>query len=161
MLKLYKLDDRPPRYWETWENQDGSHTVHWGVLGETGQSRSIDSSAPDSATKRIRAEVDGTMARGYRPVDLDDHSILLIEYAVDGFGTDEDLDKRHKLQARMDDTLGWTGLGHCDGGSSGSGTMEACCFVVDFELARSVIEADLKGTEFADYTRIYDERART
>ena len=27
MLKLYKLDDRPPRYWETWENEDGSHTV--------------------------------------------------------------------------------------------------------------------------------------
>ena len=45
------------------------------------------------------------------------------------------------------------------GGSIGSGTMEVCCFVVDFELAKTVIEADLKDTEFADFTRIYDEEA--
>lgn len=55
--------------------------------------------------------------------------------------------------------LGWTGLGHCDGGSIGSGTMEVCCFVVDFEIGRKVIAADLKGTKFDDYTRIFDEGA--
>src|SRR5262249_42675093 len=54
--------------------------------------------------------------------------------------------------------LGWTGLGNCDGGSIGSGTMEVCCFVVDFKIARRVIEDDLKNTKFADYSRIYDER---
>jgi hypothetical protein len=57
----------------------------------------------------------------------------------------------------MSETLGWTGLGHCDGGSIGSGTMEVCCFVVDFELAKQVVEKDLADTEFADYTRIYNE----
>jgi len=57
----------------------------------------------------------------------------------------------------MNETLGWTGLGNCDGGNIGSGTMEVCCFVVDFELAKKVIEIDLKNTEFADYTRIYNE----
>ncbi len=59
----------------------------------------------------------------------------------------------------MNETLGWSGLGHCDGGSIGSGTMEVCCFVVDFDIAKSVIEADLKSTEFDDYSRIYDEGA--
>ncbi|HYX51974.1 MAG TPA: hypothetical protein VE783_00880 [Candidatus Limnocylindrales bacterium] len=39
----------------------------------------------------------------------------------------------------------------------GSGTMEVCCFVVDFEGAKAVIEADLAGTNFSNYTRIYDE----
>ena len=53
----------------------------------------------------------------------------------------------------MDETLGWTGLGHCDGGSIGSDTMEVCCLVVDFDTAAKAIEADLRGTEFADYTR--------
>jgi hypothetical protein len=72
-------------------------------------------------------------------------------------GCGEDVEKRHRLQERMDETLGWTGLGHCDGGSIGSGTMEVCCYVVDFEIAKKVIENDLKGTEFEDYTRIYDE----
>jgi len=35
--------------------------------------------------------------------------------------------------------------------------MEVCYFVVDFEVAKAVIEADLKGTEFENHTRIYDE----
>ena len=72
-------------------------------------------------------------------------------------GTPKDLDKRHALQSRMDETLGWTGLGQCDCGSIGSGTMEVCCFVVDFETAKSVIERDLQDSEFSDYTRIFDE----
>ena len=72
------------------------------------------------------------------------------------------IEKEHcaqALQDRMDEKLGWTGLGMCDGGSIGSGTMEVCNFVVDFALAKSVIEQDLAGTEFANYTRIYDEDA--
>jgi hypothetical protein len=74
-------------------------------------------------------------------------------------GTAEDVEKRTRLQEKMDDVLGWTGLGHCDGGSIGSGTMEVCCYVIDFEVAKSVIEENLKDTEFANYTRIFDENA--
>ncbi len=74
-------------------------------------------------------------------------------------GTTEDLNKRHKLEERMNERLGWTGLGECDGGSIGSGTMEVCNYVIDFDIAKKVIEDDLKGTIFSDYTRIYDEGA--
>ena len=45
-----------------------------------------------------------------------------------------------------------------DGGSSGSGTMEVCCMVVDFEIARQAIQKDLAETEFSDYSRIYQEQ---
>jgi hypothetical protein len=69
-------------------------------------------------------------------------------------GTHDDLEKRHALQQRMDDTLGWTGLGHCDGGSIGSGTMEVAMLVVDVDLAKRTIAADLKGAPFQGYTRI-------
>jgi len=93
------------------------------------------------------------------PVDPEDHFTLLIEYADDGMGSGEDVDKRHRLEDRMNETLGWTGLGACDGGSIGSGTMEVCNYVVDSELAQKVIAADLKDTEFSNYTRIYDENA--
>lgn len=82
-----------------------------------------------------------------------------IEYAVDGMGTGEDVEKRHRLVERMNETLGWTGLGACDGGSIGSGTMDVCNFVVDFETAKAVIAKDLEGTEFANFTRIYGENA--
>ncbi|HRI03168.1 MAG TPA: hypothetical protein PLL77_05460 [Pyrinomonadaceae bacterium] len=157
MLKLYKFTDDAKRYWETWDNDNGSHTVHWGVLGEKGESKVVQKSFFSKPEKVIQAEIDGLLAEGYAPIDEDEQIILLIEYVVDGFGTPEDLDKRHSLEDRMNEVLGWTGLGMCDGGSIGSGTMEVCCFVVDFEIAKKVIAADLEGSEFADYSRIYDE----
>ena len=55
----------------------------------------------------------------------------------------------------MNEVLGWVGLGQCEGGNIGYGRMEVCCRVVDFELARRIIEADLVGSSFADYTRIF------
>ena len=32
-------------------------------------------------------------------------------------------------------------------------------YVVDFDIAKQMITADLKGTKFGDYSRIYDEKA--
>lgn len=156
MLKLYKFADGTKSYWETWEH-DGVHTIHWGTLGTRGRSREVRSFFFKKASDTVQKEIDQRMAEGFKPIEADDHATLLIEFAVDGMGSSTDLDKRHRLQERMDETLGWTGLGHCDGGSIGSGTMEVCCYVVDFDIAKGVIEANLKNTEFGNYTRIYRE----
>lgn len=161
MLKLYKFTDGTKEYWETWDNEDGTHTVHWGKLGAKGRSKLVKDSLFKKAVETIQAEIDSTVSNGFRPVDLEQHITLLIEYGVDGMGNTVDLDKRHRLEERMNEILGWTGLGHCDGGSMGSGTMEVCNFVVDFEIAKKVIEEDLSDTEFSDFTRIYDENADT
>jgi len=157
VLKLYKFTDTKKEYWETWDNDDGSHTVHWGELGTTGQSKEVKGSLLKKPEKIIQKEVDEMVSSGFRPID--DEYALLIEYAVEGMGSKEDVEKRHRLQEKMNETLGWSGLGNRDGGSIGSGTMEVCNFVVDFEVAKGVIERDLKGTEFENYTRIYDEEA--
>lgn len=159
MLKLYKFSAGKKEYWETWENENGSHTAHWGELGTRGESKNVKKTLLKNAEKQIQAEIDLIMEDGYRSIADDDHRTLLIEYAVQGMGSAEDLQKRHRLQERMDETLGWTGLGACDGGSIGSGSMEVCNFVVDFEIAKRVIEQDLAGTEFENYTRIVDENA--
>lgn len=159
MLKLYRFSDEKKEYWETWDNDNGSHTVHWGELGTRGESKTIKSSLFKKAEGIIQKEIDGLISQGYRPIEDEDHFTLLIEYAVDGMGTGEDVEKRHRLEAQMNETLGWTGLGACDGGSIGSGTMEVCNFVVDFDIAKSVIENELAGTEFSNYTRIFDENA--
>jgi len=107
--------------------------------------------------EEVKKLIEQKLSEGYKEIDIEDHHTLIIEYKVDGFGNEKDLNKRYDLQDRMDETLGWTGLGHCDGGSIGSGTMEVCCYVVEFELAKKIIEDDLQETDFADYTRIYDE----
>lgn len=157
MLKLYKFTDTKKEYWETWDNDDGSHTVHWGELGTTGESKEVKGSLLKKPEKIIQKEIDEMVSNGFRPIEKE--YTLLIEYEVEGMGAKEDVEKRHRLQDRMSETLGWSGLGHCDGGSIGSGTMEVCNYVVNFEVAKSVIEKDLKGTEFENYTRIYDEEA--
>ena len=159
MLKLCKITDEQKSYWETWDNDDGSHTVHWGDLGSEGNSKAIKSSFLKSVEDKIQEAIYKFLSDGYLPIEDENHHMLMIEYSIDGMGTADDVDKRHRLEERMNETLGWTGLGHCDGGSIGSGTMEVCNFVVDLEVAKAVIEKDLEGTEFQNYTRIYVEGA--
>ena len=160
MLKLYKNIDNTLHYWETWDKDDKTGIVHWGIVGQRGEDKEVKSTLLENFRKKIQKEVTAITMDGFDEIDIDDHYTLLIEFKVDGMGTPEDLEKRTRLQDKMDETLGWTGLGHCDGGSIGSGTMEVCCFVVDFEIAKSVIELDLKETEFSNYTRIFDENAQ-
>ncbi len=156
MLKLYKDIEGTLHYWETWDKDEKTGIIHWGVVGDKGENEEIKSSLLTSFRKKTQKLVDEKIAEGYE--EIEDTYILLIEYKVEDMGTPEDLDKRHRLEDRMNEVLGWTGLGHCDGGSIGSGTMEACCFVVDFDAAKKVIEQDLKGTEFENYTKIFDEK---
>jgi len=161
MIKLYKNIDNALQYWETWDKDQKTGIVHWGIVGQQGENKEVKSSLFESFRKKIQKEINGKVNEGFGEIDIDDHHTLLIEFAIKDMGTPEDLNKRTKLQTKMDGILGWTGLGHCDGGSIGSGTMEVCCFVVDFNIAKQVIEQALKGTEFANYTRIYDENVES
>lgn len=156
MLKLYKPTNGIFRYHEAWCYK-GKVTEHWGMVGERGESREHSLAKGEKEESAILRVLPPAAEQGFAPIESEDHAILLIEYAVGGFGTSADLDKRHALQSRMNETLGWTGLGACDGGSIGSGTMEVCCYVVDFGVAKRVIEADLAGTLFSDFTRVYNE----
>ena len=159
MIKLYKATPGGVLYHEAWTT-DAAITEHWGKLGDRGSTRDhalTEDQDPDDALEEVLAPA---RSAGFAEFDDDDLRILLIEYRIDGVGNSADLSKRHALEDRMNEVLGWVGLGHCDGGSIGSGTMEVCCFVVDFELARATIEADLAGSTFSDYSRIFDEAAR-
>ena len=148
MLKLYKRIDGVLHFHEAWAS--GSKIVeHWGVAGERGQTAEHKLPKKTDPKSAVADVLGKAVAQGYAPVDEIGEATLLIEYAVEGFGTPADLKKRNALQDRMNETLGWTGLGICDGGSIGSGTMEVCCFVADFVVAKRVIEADLAGTKWS------------
>ena len=154
MLKLYKLTDNQLHYWETWDKDEKTAIVHWGVVGELGQDKEVTGGLFSNFRKTVQKEIDEKLKEGYAEFNGNEVSFLEIEYKIDGFGTEQDIGKRHRLEAQLDEILGWTGLGHVDGGSIGSGTMEVGCIVVDFDIAKKVIEEKLKDTEFADYTRI-------
>lgn len=157
MIKLYKREgDAVVAYHEAWSDGDAL-VEHWGALGTRGETRNHPLEPGSKIEEELARILEPARGAGFAEIDLDDHIMLSIEYGIEEMGSTQDLDKRAALQDRMDETLGWTGLGSCDGGSIGSGTMEVACYVVEAELAKRVIAEDLAGTEFADYTRIYDE----
>ena len=156
MIKLYLKTKSAMRYHEAWI--DGTKIIeHWGVVGERGETKEHKKDRKKSGEENILAVLAEPLADGFSPIDDDDLDVLMIEYAIDGMGNKKDLKKRHDLEDRMNETLGWTGLGNCDGGSIGSGTMEVCCLVVDFKTAKRLIAKDLAESKFSDFTRIYAE----
>jgi len=94
---------------------------------------------------------------GFEELSDGELSALVVSYPVKGQGTDADHDKRDDIQDALNEKLGWTGLGHCDEGRIHAGAMEICCRVVDVDLAKKVITEALDGSEFADYSSIYQE----
>jgi hypothetical protein len=153
MIKLYKGTPGGVLYHEAW-SADLTITEHWGKLGEPGTTRDHELTESDDPNDELEAVLAPARAAGFIELDADELRLLLIEYRIHGMGSAADLHKRHALEDRMNEVLGWVGLGQCEGGSIGYGTMQVCCLVVDFELARRVIEANLAGSSFADYTRI-------
>lgn len=147
--------DNQLHYWETWDADEKSAIIHWGIIGQTGQKKEIQSGLFSNFRNAVQKEIDEKISEGYSEFDEDKLAFLEVEYKVDGFGSEKDLDKRHRLEELLNGILGWTGLGHVDGGSIGSGTMEVGCIVVDYEIAKTVLEQELKNTEFSDYSRIY------
>ena len=155
MFKLYKLIDNQLHYWESWDKDEKTAIVHWGIVGHRGQDKEVASGLFSNFRKTVQKELAEKLKEGYTEFDEEKLAFLEVEYKIDGFGTEQDVDKRHTLEEHLNELLGWNGLGHVDGGSIGSGTMEVGCMVVDFETAKKVIEDNLKGTEFGDYSRIY------
>jgi predicted DNA-binding WGR domain protein len=156
MLKLFKNVDHQLYYWETWDKDEKTAVIHWGVVGQTGKQKEVKSGFFSNFRTIVQKEINAKLKEGYAEFQDDEYTFLEIEYKIEGFGTEKDLDKRHRLEEILDDILGWTGLGHADGGSIGSGTMEMGCVVVDFDIAKKVIEEKLKDTEFGDYFRIFN-----
>jgi hypothetical protein len=149
MIKLYRRDATGRlHYHEAWLD-DEEIIEHWGVVGEKGETR----------THHRRDMVDAVLvparAQGFAEFDPDEEVWLEVQYDLDGrWGDTNDLDLRNAVMAQLDEALGWTGLGHCDGGSIGSGKMEVACVVVDADIAQRVIGAALDGSQFPRFSRI-------
>jgi predicted DNA-binding WGR domain protein len=158
MLKLYSKADGKFRYHEAWVDDDGL-VEHWGAVGTKGRTRTHPLNNTLAESTQVRRLLAPIRAAGFKPLRANQHRMLVVEYKIRGFGSSNDVRKRHKLQDRLANLLGWLGLGHCDGGSMGHGVMDVCCLVVDFAVAQRAIIRDLRDSSFANYVRIYDDGA--
>ncbi|MEO7689308.1 MAG: hypothetical protein ABIS51_08480 [Sphingomonas sp.] len=150
MLKLYKRVGDAIEYREAWIG-GGGVVEHWGRCGTKGEVKQhLAARGREDAV--MDDFIEAAIADGFAPLAGEDHHILLVQRRVDGFGTPADLDQRHKLEDYLNEQLGWLGVGYCDGGSIGSGTMEAACPVVDFDIAAAALAPELAKSAFSEFT---------
>ncbi|GAA4047907.1 hypothetical protein GCM10022409_37810 [Hymenobacter glaciei] len=151
MIKLYQLQNGILHYWETWDKTPKSGIIHWGVVGERGTTTPIRATGQAKFRETILAEINKKREEGF--AESTTESVLVIEYAAETM-TSVRLKKLNRLEEKLDQLMGWTGLGYADGNGFGFGMMDVSVVVVDFEIAKRVIEAELEDSEFARYTSI-------
>lgn len=156
MLKLYRTKSGVKEYWEAWATPS-EITIHWGKLGEDGRTRELSATPGINPNETIERESKPLRAAGFKALKRTERHSVVIQYQIPGQGSSGDLDKRIKVEELMNDRLGWTGLGHCDGGDIGSGSMNIFCYVADIEIAESVIVRELKSNGLLDGAVIVEQ----
>ena len=153
-VKLYKIDNNKLLYWEAWNNKN-NYTIHWGIVGTKGETKEIIKTFFNSPKNNVIEEEKDFRNKGY--AEITDLKTIIIQYKIDEFGTNDDLNKRYEIEEFMNNELGWYGLGYCDGGDIGSGTMNIFCLVVDIEIAVKTIKELLINNKMIEGAFIIEE----
>jgi len=158
MKKLYKRSGDKIHYAEAWVN-DGQCVHHWGVVGDPGQSNTIAIDGEANHEEIVERTLRQASADGYAELPDNDQFLLVITYeTIDEWGSGEDLEKRHLVEKILNETLGWTGNGFCDGGDIGSGEMSIFSYVVDIDLAIESIFVELGEIGLLDGATVQTRR---
>lgn len=168
MIKLAKEIDNQVAYWETWK--DGKVLlVHEGMVGETGETKELKLKMFDRSEKIMEQLAEEKLAEGYDYLDEDELHELVLQYPYEEQQMETALEKRQQVEDLMNECLGWTGNGSCDGGDIGSGTTNIFNYVIDVEKAfKTILKelgdhnllADVKiafSDEEEDYVVLYPE----
>jgi hypothetical protein len=153
MFKFYRRTDDGLLYREAWAN--GFNVVeHWGRCGERGEVKEHAAESSEQVALTLGSIANDALQAGFKPISEKRMKMLIVEYPIEN-AMSEAVQRRHQLEDQFNELVGWLGLGHLDGGSIGSGTMEVALVVVDFEIARVALEKATVGTVLAGFTRIY------
>jgi hypothetical protein len=146
MIKLHRRDaSGTVHYWEAWQSEPRTVTLHKGEVGEIGLTTSVRVPLFRSAEKVIAAESREPLAEGYAEIAPDNHTQLILQFAM-GEDPEADLRRVQEVDDLCNEVLGWTGNGHCDGHDIGSGTLNVFNEVVLAEVATTTLrEALAKG----------------
>lgn len=150
-FKLYRRDGEVLRFREAWVH-DGQVHEHGGVCGIRGDLVLHPAATPAEQLLIIKRLSAAARKEGFKTIARSRLVGLTVSKAITENGGTDDLARRHLLEDYLNNLTGWLGLGHCDGGSTGSGSMEAFCLVVDGKLAVDCIGKELAKSEFGDFT---------
>ncbi|MGS0414008.1 hypothetical protein [Bacillus cereus] len=147
MIKLIKQEKDKLLYWEVWEEDEKKLIVHCGYVGDTGEMYEIELYPFQRVEKEMKELADEHLANGYKELDEDELIEFVLQYDYTDDQLEEVLEKRNQVQEIMDEALGWSGNGHCDGGDIGSGTINIFTFVIDVDKALQTTLDELKNQQ--------------
>lgn len=149
MIKLIKKQHNELLYWEVW-NDGKILTVHYGTVGDRGEAEEIKLGMFDKPAKEMDRLAQEQMEKGYEELDEDELIEFVVQFSYSGDDTNDVLEKRYMLEDLMNEGLGWTGNGHCDGGDIGSGTANIFSYVLNPEKALQTTLEELRESELLD-----------
>lgn len=172
MIKMIKHFDDKVYYWEVWQN--GKYVVvHFGMAGDKGETEKKKLSLFQNAEKLMNELAEEKEKEGYSYLDEDKLIELVVQYNYEESEMEKALNLRHSVEDLMNECLGWTGNGSCDGGDIGSGTANIFNYVLDVKRATKTIIEELtnnnllEGVKIAylnpkdeDYLTLYPEGAK-
>jgi hypothetical protein len=147
-FKTYRKGDAGLEYWEAWTSDEGV-VEHRGLCGDAGTCRTLPPRR--SALETLAASKADAQSHGFKVISDARHQTVTVDLkATDGEAWAGLLARRHALEDWLNEELGWTGLGHCDGGDVGDGSATAFCVVVNVKLAISTLKSRLPESPFPD-----------
>ncbi|GAA4355829.1 hypothetical protein GCM10023185_19060 [Hymenobacter saemangeumensis] len=150
-IKLYKKQGETLHYWQAWEQTSNVGVINQGIIGENDSKEIVRAGSKRAFESLIQERINAIRQEGFAESTTED--ILVIEYEAENM-TPNKLKKLHRLGDHLDYLLAYTGLGAFDGNGYGFGKMDVSVAVVDFEIAKRVIAADLEDTVFGNYISI-------
>ena len=158
MIRLYDRDANGQlHYHEAW-TEETRIVEHWGAVGSVGETTYHPYKRNGDETAALERVLAHARELGFGEISDEEMYTFIITYSVAESSQVTEV-KQDQVSHLLDNSLGWTGLGHTSGYHIGDEVMEIYCVVVDFELARQVVIEDLRETEHDDYLRIYDEES--
>ncbi|MGG3235045.1 WGR domain-containing protein [Priestia flexa] len=153
VIKMLKEVNGELLYWEVWEDEK-TLLIHYGRVGDAGETQEKKLSRLHNAEKLMEALAEAKVDEGYDYIDEDELIELVVQYSYEDGEMEEVLDKRHHVEDLMNECLGWTGNGFCDGGDIGSGTANIVNYVIDPEKATQTIIEDLEKNNLLEGAKI-------
>ncbi len=154
MIKLVKQEKDKMLYWEVWGEDEKTLIIHCGCVGDTGEMYEIELYPFQRVEKEMKELADEQLAGGYKKLDEEELIEFVLQYDYTDDQLEEALEKRHQVQEIMDEALGWSGNGQCDGGDIGSGTINIFTFVIDVDKALQTTLEELKNQRLLDGVKI-------
>lgn len=150
MVKLYKDINGTTHYFEMWIDEEDTLTSHEGILGDIGETETYsDESENDYLPPRI------AMAKAIKTYEDNGYAErlnlteLIVQYPIENnnnpLAAQEQLEA---VEACLNNCLGWTGNGHCDGGDIAYNIATFFCYVVNKDIASETIVDALEQDNF-------------